>query len=84
MNQKGFGIIQMLLVLISSIIVFYAWLQIYVPLYDDYLDPILDNVAHGAVIRILVQFMPLFAAISIMAIPIVYLGGGGRPSYPPQ
>ena len=52
------------------VIIFYVWLQMYMPLLNNTLIPVLVNVPMGDVITLLFQYLPLLIAILIFAYAI--------------
>jgi len=82
-NQKGQSVIAMMFIAVMALIVLYAVMAIYVPVYDDLIDPLLDNIPYGSTIGTIVEFLPLMLGIAVLAIPILYFSGGSRPQAPP-
>jgi hypothetical protein len=52
------------------VVIFYVWLQMYMPLLNYTLIPVLVNVPMGDVITLLFQYLPLLIAILIFSYAI--------------
>lgn len=63
-------------------VVFYIYLQIYIPFYTGSLEPLLANVAYGSLIAVLFEMSPVVIAILIFSYSIMKSGlVSERPPY---
>ena len=61
------------------ILIFYMWLQLYIPMANDFIFPILENVPMGALIQVIIEYIPLSIAILIFAYAISKSGMVAEP-----
>lgn len=75
LNEKGIQVVAAMMSMVIGILVFIAWIQIFIPLTNDILYPILDNtdnaVPYAAWIKALIQLIPLVLAITVLIGPFV-------------
>lgn len=61
------------------ILIFYIWLQMYIPMANDYIFPLLENVPMGTLIQLIIEYIPLSLAILIFAYAISKSGMVAEP-----
>lgn len=79
-DQKGAINPLIIMSVFILILIFYIWLQLYIPLANDYIFPILVNVPMGTLIQIIIEYIPLSIAILVFVYAIAKSGMVAQPS----
>lgn len=74
MNEKGVGVVYVIFASLAALIAFIVWMQIYVPITNLILFPMLNNgamVPHGVIAKGIIQLAPLILATMVLMKPVL-------------
>lgn len=69
-NKRGAITPLVIMSVFILLVIFYVWLQLYIPVAQTFIFPILVNVPMGNLVQLLIEYIPLSLAILIFAYAI--------------